>query len=138
MGSILLGIVARRRSEKRPLSDRNNNFEVGESALASKEVLLLESPPVGTKHRHKLIEPEPGKQAAANIGKIARIIPDRKVREEQQVTIKVSHEFLISSCENSCEANLGTVRSEANCAFKKMRRLKQFTNINVDNGYGAH
>lgn len=102
MGSVLLGIVARRRSEKRQLSDQSNNFEIGESALASKEVLLLESPPVGTRHRHKLNNQEPGKQAAANIGKIAKI-SDRKARDEQQVTIKVSHAFLISTCENSCE-----------------------------------
>lgn len=91
MGSVLLGIVARRRSEKKSL---NSSLEIGECVLDSKEVLLLETPPLGTRHQQSL-KPEPVKQSA-NIGKLARI-PNRKVRDEQKVTVKVSHDnFLIA------------------------------------------
>lgn len=87
MGSILLGIVARRRSQKQQL---NNSLEIGECVFDSKEVLLLETPPLGIRHK-KSFKPEPVRQSV-KIGKLARI-PDRKIRDEKQVIVKVSHEW---------------------------------------------
>lgn len=85
MGSVLLGIVARRRSEKQSL---NNSLEIGECVFDSKEVLLLETPPLGTRHK-KSLKPELVKKSA-KIGKLARI-PDRKIEDVKQVIVKVSH-----------------------------------------------
>lgn len=87
MGTALLGIVARRRND----TDLNNNSEVGECAYKSKQVLLLETPPLGIRHTSKTnLRPELLSEAA-KIGKIARI-PERKIRDEhQQVIVKVSH-----------------------------------------------
>lgn len=93
MGTALLGIVARRRSDKAPLSDLNNSLEIGECVFDSKELHLLETPPFGVvkHHSRQIIRAQPIIQSA-NIGKIARI-SDRKVEDEhhQQVIVEVSH-----------------------------------------------
>lgn len=116
MGSILLGIVARRRSEKKPL---NNSLEIGECVLESKEVLLLETPPLGTRHK-KSLNPEPVKQSV-KIGKLARI-PDRRIGDEQQVIVKVSHDEHFSYQRKEPEKGETLEPSDwANCAFKSPR-----------------
>lgn len=90
MGTALLGIVAGRRSDKTPLYDLNNNVEI---ATESREILLLETPPLGTRHQPIKFKPELLTQSV-KIGKIARI-SDRKIRDvQQQVIVKVSHHFL--------------------------------------------
>lgn len=85
MGSVLLGIVARNR-DKKPSSDLNNNSE---SVECAKEVHLLESPPLGIRHKPVDFRLQLVTQKAAKIGKIAKI-SDRKVSIEKFVD-QVSH-----------------------------------------------
>jgi hypothetical protein len=95
MGSALLRVVVRRRSEKSSLSDLDldNYLEVGECVFDSKQVHLLESPPLGIRHKKTNIKPELIVKSL-KIGKLARI-PDRKIRDKQeQVIAKVSHQQL--------------------------------------------
>lgn len=85
MGSVLLGVVARRRSDKGVKSDK---LELGECVFRSKELHLYETPPLGI--RYSAVRPEP-KKNALKIGKLARL-GERKVGDEtQQVNLKVSH-----------------------------------------------
>lgn len=86
MGSVLLGIVARSRDDNKPSSDLNNNSEIVECA---KEAHLLESPPLGIKHKPVNFKVELVTQKAAKIGKIAKI-SDRKVSSEKFID-QVSH-----------------------------------------------
>lgn len=90
MGSVILGSVVRHR-DKAPSSDLNNNLEIGELA---REAHLLESPPLGIKHKPVNFKPELPTQKVAKIGKIAKI-SDRKVSGEKFFENQVSH-FLIN------------------------------------------
>lgn len=92
MGSALLRVVVRRRSDKPSLSDLNNNLELGECVFDSKQLHLLESPPLGIRHQKIIIKPQLFTKSS-KIGKIARI-PNRKIRDEQQVIAKVSNHQL--------------------------------------------
>lgn len=95
MGSVLLGIVAHRRSDRTSLSHSNSNAESADSSEKSKNALLLETPPLGIRHQSKT-KAEPTSWAqTAKIGKLTRI-PDRKIRDEHQVIAKVSHTRNIS------------------------------------------
>lgn len=86
---MLLGIVARRRSDKAVKSDK---LELGECVYKSKEIHLLETPPLGI--RRPSVQPDL-KKNALKIGKLARL-GERKVGDEkQQVNLKVSH---VMSC----------------------------------------
>lgn len=88
MGSVILGSVARRnRNDNKPSSDLNNNLEIGECA---REVHLLESPPLGLKHKPINFKPELPTQKVTKIGKIAKI-SDRKVSGEKFCENQVSH-----------------------------------------------
>ncbi|CRL08440.1 CLUMA_CG021601, isoform A [Clunio marinus] len=90
MGTALLRIVARRRNDKTSLNDLNNNnknLELGECVFNSKELLLLESPPLGTCHRSKEIFHSCEKRKSVKIGKIAKTL-NRKIKHEQQVIVK--------------------------------------------------
>lgn len=87
MGSVLLGIVARRRSDKGVKSDK---LELGECVYKSKEIHLLETPPLGIRNSSASLKPDL-KKNALKIGKLARL-GERKVGDEkQQVNLKVSH-----------------------------------------------
>lgn len=88
MGTALLRAVARRRQEKKPLSDWNNNLELGECAFNSKELLLLESPPLGVLHK----KTSECVTQSVKIGKLARV-PERKIVDEQ-VDLKVSQRLI--------------------------------------------
>lgn len=85
MGSVLLGVVARRRSEKGVKSDR---LELGECVFRTRELHLNETPPLGVRYSAVSL---PSKKNALKIGKLARL-GERKVGDEtQQVNLKVSH-----------------------------------------------
>lgn len=79
MGSVLLGIVARRNRDDL----NNNNSDIGEFELA-KEAHLLESPPIGIRYKPVNFKPELLTQKASKIGKIAKI-SDRKVSGDKFV-----------------------------------------------------
>lgn len=89
MGSVLLGIVARRNRDDKLSSDLNNNSEVGECAF-EKEVHLLESPPLGIKQQVNF-KPDPVTQKANKVGKITKITTERKVFGDHFLDYKVSH-----------------------------------------------
>lgn len=96
MGTALIGIVARRRSDKNLLSDSNNNPEIGECVFDSKELHLLETPPFGVvRHQPSQVVRAKPKAQAAKIGKIAKHA-DRGVGEEhrEKVIVEVSHRRL--------------------------------------------
>lgn len=87
MGSVLLGVVARRRSDKSGV--KSDKVELGECVFRTKEHHLNETPPLGIRYSSTSL-----KQStinALNIGKLARL-GERKVGDEQQqVNLKVSH-----------------------------------------------
>ena len=93
MSSVILGSVARRnRNDKKSSSDLNKNFEIGEFA---REIHLLESLPLGIRHKPITFKPELSTQKVAKIGKIAKI-SEREVSGEKFFQNQVSH-FLITS-----------------------------------------
>jgi hypothetical protein len=96
MGSVLLSIVARPRRDKPLVIDSygrdEQSVDFGECAFRGKEVLLLEAPPLGTRHNKTIFKPElPTK--GANIGKLARI-SDRKTKEDEKVIFEVSQTLI--------------------------------------------
>lgn len=99
MGSVLLSIVARPRRDKPLLIDSYGNDDrsvaLGECAFRGKEALLLEAPPLGTRHKKTIFKPEPLTKGA-NIGKLARI-SDRKTRDEEKVIFEVSQALIATA-----------------------------------------
>lgn len=93
MGSVLLGIVARRNRDDKPSSDLNNNSEIGECAL-EKEVHLFESPPLGIKQQVNF-KPDLVTQKAVKIGKFAKIT-ERKEIGDHFLDYKVSESSKLS------------------------------------------
>lgn len=116
MGSVLLSIVARPRRDKPLLIDSYNNtsakVDLGECAFRGKEALLLETPPLGIRHKKTIFKPELLTKAA-KIGKLARI-SDRKTEDEGKVIYEVSQAPVRLSTTSECAA----------IKEKKLRRLK--------------
>ena len=89
MGSVLIGTVASRYSDKRKSANiLNNNLEVGEIAFESEE----SSSPAPWKN----FKPDTVKQSV-NIGKLAKLT-DRRVQDVHQVIVEVSHKTTIFIC----------------------------------------
>lgn len=128
MGSVLIGTVVSRHSDRnRPVHRLNNNLELGESVFDSAE-LQKESNSFGTKNTEKF-EPELIEESV-NIGKLART-NGRRVKDVEQVIAEVSHtQELISSLLISLENELLKPFDLTNCAFKNYKCATKFTNIN--------
>ena len=121
MGSVLLAIVASSRKSKTSLIDLNNNLDLGECEYRAREAILLETPPLGTRHKANNFKPEPVQQSA-KIGKIARIT-DRKIRDVKQVIFEVSHDPQLSYHKLW---NFSKRPVRLYCAFKQRRNCAAF------------
>lgn len=121
MGSILLGIVARSRGNQES-KDLNNNCEVGESALCSKEVLLLESPPLGTAQKSKIIISQRANKKPAKIGKLAKGPSQHNgYKVWNQETITVSTYGIVSILMEPIsitDTSLTIIKKEVKCYLK--------------------